>query len=106
MNRTMSDNVLVIPATSKVGSQFPPYLPLADGSVKPLAECSREEVAQAVEEFRALARQSRERLQQVYEEHVRDIETLAQVCAYFAKYHEWRAVREGGEVREQLWDVE
>ena len=106
MKRTTADNVLVIPATSKVGSQFPPYLPLADGSVKPIAECTREEVAQAVAEFRSLTMQSRARLQQVYEEHLRDVEALAQVSAYWAKYEEWGAVREGGVVREQLWDVE
>lgn len=106
MNESKADNVLVIPATSTVGSEFPPYLPLADGSLKPIGECTREEVAQAITEFRALATQSRTRLQQAYEAHVRDLHALAQVSAYLAKYEQWRAVREGGTVRELLWNIE
>ena len=104
--KATTENVLVIPATSTVGSHFPPYLPLADGSLKPIAECTREEVAEAVDEFRALTARSRERLQQAYEEHVRDVESLAQVSAYLEKYDEWKAIRDGGTVREQLWSVE
>ena len=101
----MTDNALVIPVTFKVGAEFPPYLPLAGGGMKPLAECSRDDVEQAVTELRAVARASRERLELAYVEHVRDVEMLAQVSAYLAKYEQWAAVREGGRVRETLWHV-
>lgn len=99
----MTDKVLVIPATFRVGSEFPAYLPLADGAVKPLVECTREEVTEAIEELRAMAARSRERLQQAYDEHVRDVEALAQVSAYRDRYAQWTAVREGKPVREILW---
>ena len=102
----MADKVLVIPATFKVGAEFPPNLPLPHGEVKPIAECSRSEVASAVEELTGVARQSRERLEAAYAEHVRDVETLAQISAYLARFDQWGAVRTGGEVRETLWHVE
>lgn len=102
----MADNALVIPATFKVGTEFPPYLPLADGQVKPTAECSKRDVAAAVEELRTVARGSRERLQHAYDEHVRDVEMLAKVSAYLHKFEQWEAVRNGGKVREILWHVE
>lgn len=102
----MADNALVIPATFKVGSEFPPYLPLPGGEMKAMSECSREEVAAAVEELKSVARSSRERLQQAYEEHVRDVEMLAQVSAYLARFANWADVRRGGSVREILWHVE
>jgi len=102
----MTDKVLVIPATFKVGTEFPPYLPLPDGQVKPTAECSQSEVASAVEELKGVARMSRERLEQVYAEHVRDVETLAQISAYLARFEQWEGVRLGGAVRETLWHVE
>jgi hypothetical protein len=102
----MADNVLVIPATLNVGKNFPPYLPLADGALKPTAECTKEEVAQAVEECRAVAETSRRRLEAAYQDHLKDIELLAQVSAYLARYEQWSAVREGGEVNEIIWQVE
>ena len=102
----MTDKVLVIPATFKVGAEFPPYLPLPDGQVKPTAECSQSEVASAVEELKGVARMSRERLEQVYAEHVRDVETLAQISAYLVRFEQWEGVRLGGAVRETLWHVE
>jgi hypothetical protein len=102
----MADKVLVIPATFKVGAEFPPNLPLPDGEVKPIADCSRTEVASAVEELKAVARMSRERLEQAYVEHVRDVETLAQISAYLARFDQWEAVRTGGKVRETIWHVE
>ena len=102
----MTENVFVIPATIKVGKELPPYLPLADGRVKPTAECTREEVGQAIEECRFVAQTSRERLEAAYRDHVRDVEVLAQVSAYFAKYEQWAAVRDGGEGSELLWQVE
>lgn len=101
-----SDKVLVIPATFKVGEEFPPNLPLPNGEVKPTSECSQSEVAAAIEELKVVARMSRERLEQAYEEHVRDVETLAQISAYLARYDQWEAVRSGGKVRETLWHVE
>ena len=101
----MSDNVLVIPATFRVGSEFPPYLPLADGSLKATNECSREEVAEAVHECRAAARASRERLEQAYQDHLKDLELYAQLAAYLERYEQWDAVREGGAVKELLWHV-
>lgn len=102
----MADNVLVIPATFKVGSEFPPYLPLPGGEMKAMSECTREEVAAAIDELKSVARSSRDRLQQAYEEHVRDVETLAQVAAYLARFEKWAEVRDGGTVREILWHVE
>lgn len=102
----MADTVLVIPATFKVGAEFPPNLPLPGGEVKPIADCSRSEVASAVEELKTLARMSRQRLEQAYAEHVRDVETLAQISAYLARFDQWEAVRSGGQVRETLWHVE
>jgi hypothetical protein len=101
----MSDNVLVIPATFMVGREFPAYLPLADGSMKAVAECSIDEVKQAVEEVRAVATGSRGRLRNAYDEHVQDLEVLAQVSAYVAKYEQWVALRENGQVPEVLWTV-
>jgi len=102
----MSDQVLVIPATFKVGEEFPANLPLPAGEVKPTPECSQSEVAAAIEELKAVARMSRERLEQAYAEHVRDVETLAQISAYLARFEQWEAVRTGGKVREILWHVE
>lgn len=101
----MADSVLVIPATISVGTDFPTYLPLPNGDLKPSAECTREEVGQAVTECMALAKASRERLQQAYEEHLRDIEMLAQVSAYHSKYDQWETIRQGGEPRVLLWEV-
>jgi hypothetical protein len=100
------ESVFVIPATIRVGKDLPPYLPLADGSVKPIAECSKAEIEQAVEECRFVAQTSRERLETAYRDHVKDMELLAQVSAYFAKYEQWAAIRAGGEVGELLWQVE
>jgi hypothetical protein len=102
----MPENVFVIPATIRVGKELPPYLPLADGRVKPTAECTKEEVAQAVDECRFVAETSRERLESAYRDHLKDIELLAQVSAYLVKYEAWAAIREGGEVGELLWEVE
>jgi hypothetical protein len=99
------ENVFVIPAAIKVGRDMPPYLPLANGSVKPIAECSKEEIEQAVEECRFVAQTSRERLETAYRDHVKDIELLAQVSAYLARYEQWAAIRDGGEVGELLWEV-
>lgn len=101
----MADSVLVIPATISVGKNFPPYLPLPNGDLKPSAECTREEVGQAARECMALARASRERLQQAYEEHLRDIELLAQVSAYQEKFEQWETIRQGGEPKVLLWEV-
>jgi hypothetical protein len=100
------ENVFVIPATIKVGKDMPPYLPLANGSVKPIAECSKPEIQQAVEECRFVAQTSRERLEAAYRDHIKDIELLAQVSAYLARYEQWAAIRDGGEVGELLWEVE
>jgi UTP-glucose-1-phosphate uridylyltransferase len=100
------ENVFVIPATIMVGKEMPPYLPLADGSVKPIAQCSKEEIEQAVEECRFVAQTSRERLEAAYRDHLKDVELLAQVSAYLAKYEQWAAIREGGEVGELMWQVE
>ena len=101
-----SDNVLVIPATFMVGRSFPANLPLADGSVKPIAECSKGEVQQAVEEIRALADASRIRLRKAYDEHVEDLKMLAQVSAYLERFDDWAGVREGEGVREVIWSVD
>lgn len=102
----MADNVLVIPATVKVGPDFPPYLPLADGNVKPTVECSKDEVRQAVAECRMLAQQSRARLEEAYQDHLKDIELLAQVSAYLQKFEQWAELRTGGQINEVLWQVE
>jgi hypothetical protein len=102
----MSDNVFVIPATIKVGKEFPPYLPLADGSLKPTPECTQREVSEAVSECRNSAQSSRARLEQAYQEHLKDLELLAHLSAYLERYQQWKAVREGGEVRETLWHVD
>lgn len=102
----MSDNVLVIPATVKVGPDFPQLLPLANGDLKAAAECSRAEVGEAVAECRGMTRASRERLEQAYREHVKDLELLAQISAYYERFDEWSALREGRNVHEILWQVE
>lgn len=102
----MSDNVFVIPATIRVGNGFPPYLPLADGSLKPIAECSNREVVEAIEECRNAARASRARLEQAYAEHVKDLEMLAHMSAYSERFEQWSAIRDGGAVREMLWHVD
>ena len=101
----MADNVLVIPATVKVGTDFPPYLPLADGNLKASAECTREEVREAVAECRALVQASRERLEAAYDEHISDVKLLAQVSAYLDRFDQWESVRQGKEPRELLWQV-
>ena len=101
-----SDNVLVIPATFMVGRSFPANLPLSDGSVKPIPECSKSEVEQAVEEIRAMADASKNRLHQAYDEHVEVLEMLAQVSAYRERYDDWGGVREGEGVREVIWSVD
>lgn len=102
----MVDNVLVIPATVKVGPDFPELLPLADGNLKPVAECTRAEVGQAVAECRDITRASRERLEVVYQEHLKDLELLAQVAAYYERFEEWEAIRDGRAVKEILWQLE
>jgi hypothetical protein len=102
----MSNNVLVIPATVRVGRDFPELLPLANGDLKPVAECSRSEVSEAVAECRAMTRASRERLEAVYQEHLKDLELLAQVSAYYERFDDWAAIREGRDVRELLWQVD
>jgi hypothetical protein len=102
----MPDNVLVIPSTIVVGREFPPYLPLADGSLKPTAECTREEVQQAVNECRAVAESSRRALEDAYRAHLNDVEQLAQVSAYLARYEQWSAVRHGGTVAETMWNID
>ena len=99
------NNVLVIPATFVVGESFPANLPLADGSVKPIAECSRDEVEQAVEELRAVVNGSRARLRKAYEEHIEDLEVYAQLSAYWDRYEEWAGVRIDGVVRPTIWSV-
>ena len=102
----MADNVLVIPATVTVGRNFPDVLPLSNGDLKPVAECTREDVADAVNECRGLARASRDRLDAAYAEHVRDLELLAQVSAYLERYDDWAAIRAGRDVKERLWQIE
>jgi len=101
-----SDKVLVIPATFVVGESFPANLPLADGSVKPIAECSESEVRQAVEEVKVLAEASRTRLSKAYEEHVEDLEMFAQLSAYLDRFEDWRGVRRGESVGEVIWSVD
>ena len=102
----MADNVFVIPATIRVGRDFPPYLPVANGDLKPTPECTREDIAEAVSECREMASSSRLRLEQAYQEHLRDVEMLAQVSAYLDKFEQWSSLREGGEPKELLWEVE
>ena len=102
----MADNVFVIPATLRVGRHFPPYLPLADGSLKPIAECTRAEVAEAVDECREVAATSRARLENADREHIGDLEALAHLAAYLDRFERWPEVREGGPVREMLWRVD
>jgi hypothetical protein len=102
----VADKAFVIPATFRVGSELPPYLPVADGGLKPTNECTQSDVATAIEELRSAARTSRERLETAYAEHVRDIEVLAQVTAYLARFEQWDALRHGGKVREILWHVD
>jgi hypothetical protein len=102
----MSDNVLVIPATIRVGREFPELLPLANGDLKAVADCTRTEVGEAVAECRSMTQASRERLETAYREHLKDLELLAQVSAYFERFDEWSAIREGRPVREMLWQVE
>ena len=102
----MTQNVLVIPATVTVGTDFPEFLPLADGDIKPATQCTRPEVGQAISECRNMVKASRERLEAAYQEHLRDLELLAQVSAYYQRYEEWSAIREGRDVEERLWQVE
>ena len=102
----MADNVLVIPATIMVGKDFPTYLPLANGDLKATAVCSREQVAEAVNECREVVQASRRRLEQAYQEHLADIELLAQVSAYLKKFDQWEAVRAGEDPDEVIWEVE
>ena len=99
------EKVLVIPATFMVGDSFPANLPLADGSVKPIGECSREEVREAVTELKAVVDGSRSRLRRAYEEHLQDLEIYAQLSAYFERYDEWTGVRGNGVVRQTIWSV-
>lgn len=100
------EKVLVIPATFVVGETFPANLPLADGSVKPIADCSEDEVRQAVDELKAVVEGSRLRLRKAYEEHLQDLEVYAQVSAYLDRYEEWSGVRGDGVVRQTIWSVE
>ncbi len=102
----MADKAFVIPATFRVGSELPPYLPVAHGGLKPAHECTRDDVASAIEELKDAARASRERLETAYAEHVRDVEVLAQVTAYLARFEQWAALRQGGKVREILWHID
>ena len=102
----MTHNVLVIPATVTVGKDFPQFLPLANGDMKPATECTRAEVGEAIAECRDIVRASRERLQAAYQEHLKDLELLAQVSAYYQRYEKWGAIREGRDVEERLWPVE
>jgi hypothetical protein len=53
-----------------------------------------------------VAQTSRERLEAAYRDHLKDVELLAQVSAYFARYEQWAGIRDGGEVNELLWEVE
>lgn len=100
------DNALVIPATFVVGEAFPANLPLADGSLKPIADCSQQEVQQAVDELRAVVKGSRRRLRKAYEEHLEDLEVYAQLSAYLDRYDEWAGIREDGCVRPTIWSVD
>ena len=100
------EKALVIPATFVVGEAFPANLPLADGSLKPIAECSQEEVKQAVDELRAVVEGSQRRLRRAYEEHLEDLEIYAQLAAYLDRYDEWAGIREDGRVRPTIWSVD
>jgi hypothetical protein len=100
------DKALVIPATFVVGEAFPANLPLADGSLKPIADCSQEEVKQAVDEIRAVVEGSQRRLRRAYEEHLEDLEIYAQLAAYLDRYDEWAGIREDGRVRPTIWSVD
>ena len=99
------EKVLVIPATFVVGESFPANLPLADGSLKPLATCSKGDVREAVEELRTVIDGSRYRLQRAYEEHLEDLEVFAQLSAYLDRYDEWLGVRDGTPVKQTIWSV-
>jgi hypothetical protein len=101
----MADNVLVIPSTIRVGRNFPPYLPLPNGDLKASQECTPEDVANAVGECQELAEASRVRLQEAYQEHIKDIELFAQVSAYNEKFEQWEAIRTGGEPKDSLWQI-
>ncbi len=100
------DKALVIPATFVVGEAFPANLPLADGSLKPIADCSKEEVKQAVDELRAVVEGSRRRLRKAYDEHLEDLEVYAQLSAYLDRYEEWAGVRNDDGVRPTIWSVD
>jgi len=100
------DKVLVIPATFVVGESFPANLPLANGSVKPLAQCSQDDVREAVEELRAVVESSRNRLQRAYEEHLEDLEVFAQLSAYLERFEDWHGLRDGTPVRQMIWTAE
>ncbi len=100
------DKALVIPATFVVGEAFPANLPLADGSLKPIADCSKAEVKEAVDELRAVVESSRRRLHKAYEEHLEDLEIYAQLAAYLDRYDEWAGIRENGGVRPTIWSVD
>ena len=100
------EKVLVIPATFVVGETFPPNLPLADGSVKPIVDCSKEEVRQAVDELKAVVDGSGLRLRRAYQEHLQDLEVYAQVSAYLDRYEEWTGVRGEGTLRQTIWSLE
>ena len=64
------------------------------------------EVREAVAECRDMTRASRQRLEAVYQEHLKDLELLAQVSAYYERFDEWSPIREGRGVKELLWQVE
>ncbi len=100
------DKALVIPANFVVGEAFPANLPLSDGSLKPIADFSRAEVEQAVDELRAVVESSRRRLRKAYEEHLEDLEVYAQLSAYLDRYEEWAGIREDGRVRPTIWSVD
>ena len=100
------DNVLVIPATFIVGENFPANLPLADGTVKPIAECSKEEVRQSVEDLRAVVDGSRARLHRAYDEHIEDLQVYAQLEAYLHHFDAWTGVRGDGVIKHTIWSVD
>jgi len=99
------DKVLVIPATFVVGEAFPANLPLADGSVKPISDCSKQDVREAVEELRAVVDGSRLRLQKAYDEHLEDLEVFAQLSAYLDRYDDWVGLRDGTGVKQTIWSA-
>lgn len=100
------DKALVIPATFVVGEAFPANLPLADGSVKPIADCTKDDVRQAVAELRAVVMGSRRRLHKAYDEHLEDLEIYAQLSAYLDRFDEWTGVREDGDLRPTIWPID